>query len=95
MPAKLESEPPATARLARLNVTDGSLRVKVMLAVSPILRADLLLTIEMVGASVSMAMGVGSENIVLPLPAASVNELAATVIVPATVEFTAGVNVAV
>ena len=94
MPAKLESEPPVTARLARLNVTDGSLSVKVMLAVSPILSADLLLAIAIVGASVSMAMGVASEPAVLPLPAASVNELAATEMLPGVVELAAGVNVA-
>ena len=66
-----------------------------MVAVSPSLRAALLLAIVIVGASVSIAIGVGSENAVLPLPAASVNELPATEMVPGTVEFTAGVNVAV
>ena len=56
---------------------------------------ETLLPIEIVGATVSIAMGVGSENAVLPLPAASVKELAATEIVPGAVELTAGVNVAV
>ena len=59
------------------------------------MRADLSLAIAMVGASVSIASGVGSVNAVLPLPAASVNAFAITAIVPDDVELTAGVNVAV
>ena len=53
-PAKLESAPPATVILEEIKpVEAASLRVKVMVAVSPILRAVLLEAIVIVGATVS------------------------------------------
>jgi hypothetical protein len=53
-PAKLESAPPTTVILEEIKpVEAASLRVKVMVAVSPILRAVLLEAIVIVGATVS------------------------------------------
>ncbi len=53
-PAKLESTPPTTVILEEIQAVEAtSLRVKVKLAVSPILKAVLLETIVMVGAMVS------------------------------------------
>ena len=50
-PVKLESAPPTTVILEEIKpVEAASLRVKVMVAVSPILRAVLLEAIVMVGA---------------------------------------------
>ena len=50
-PVKLESAPPTTVILEEIKAVEAaSLRVKVMVAVSPILRAVLLEAIVMVGA---------------------------------------------
>jgi hypothetical protein len=72
-----------------------SLSVKVIVAVSPALRAVLLLEIKMVGAMVSIVSGVASEAAALALPAASVRPLAATETWPGVVDSAVGVNVAV
>ena len=93
-PLKPEIVPPVVVTSAWEKSTVESLRVKVIVAVSPLLRADLLLLIAIVGASVSIVIGVVSEPAVLPLPAASVNAFEATEIVPDTVELTVGVKVA-
>ena len=85
--------PTAVISAAEKSVAD-SLSVKVMVAFSPILRADLLLTIEIVGATVSMVIGVASDPATLALPNTSVKVLAATEIAPEAVELAAGVNVA-
>ena len=93
-PLKLESEPPETTTSAAEKSAEDSLSVKVMVAVSPLLRAALLLVIETVGATVSIEIGVESEPARLPLPAGSVKVLTATETVPGAVELALGVNVA-
>ena len=91
---KPDSVPPTAVMSLAVNWIVASLSVKVMVAVSPILRLALLLLIATVGAIVSIAIGVASEPATLPLPAVSVNALAATEMVPEAVEVAAGVNVA-
>ena len=87
--------PPVAVTSLDEKVVDDSLSVKVMVAVSPLLRDDLLLVMEIVGATVSIVIGVASEPATLPLPAVSVNVAAATEIDPGVVESASGVNVAV
>ena len=72
----------------------ASLKVKLMVAVSPALSADLLLVMASVGARVSMAM-VGVVPAPPLLPAASVYRLEATVMLALAVVPTVGVKVAV
>ena len=79
----------------RAKFVEASLSVNVIVAVSPALSADLLLAIETVGEMVSICIVGERELAVLPLPAVSVNVLAATEIEPAVVEVAVGVNVAV
>jgi len=91
---KLESVPPVMDISASINVEAGSLRVKVKLAVSPILKVLLLEAMVMVGATVSTVM----ESCVaagLLLPAASVKVLAPMLIVAVVVVLGDGVKVAV
>ncbi len=71
-----------------------SLRVKVMVAVSPIFKAVLLEAIVMVGAVVSTVMEIVFEGVLL-LPAASVKVLAATLMVAVVVLLVLGVKLAV
>ena len=73
---------------------EGSLSVNVIVAVSPALRADLLVATATVGATVSIEMDGDSAPAVLSLPAASVNVAAATETVPAAVDPAVGVKVA-
>ena len=75
-------------------VEAASLRVKVKVAVSPILKAVLLEAMVMVGAVVSAVMEIVLEA-VLRLPAPSVKVLAATLKVAVVVVFAVGVKVAV
>ena len=93
-PAKPESVPPATVTSDCVKSLEGSLSVKVMVAVSPILRAALLLTIVTVGAMVSIVIVGESAPAMLPLPAASKNALLATEIEPVVVELAFGVKIA-
>ena len=87
--------PPKTATSPSVNVVELSLSVKMIVAASPALSAALLLATPMVGAMVSIAIGVASEAAALALPAASVSPLAATETWPGVVDPTVGVNVAV
>ena len=73
---------------------EDSLRVKVMIAVSPNLRALLSEVIVMLGAMVSMLIE-SWEAAVLLLPALSVKVLASTLKVAGVVLFEVGVKVAV
>ena len=94
-PAKLESAPPTTVILEEIKAVEAaSLRVKVMVAVSPILKAVLFEAIVMVGATVSMLMESWVAAVLL-LPAASVKVAAATLKVAVVVLFAVGVKVAV
>ena len=93
--AKFESAPPTTVILEEIKAVEAtSLRVKVMVAVSPILKAVLLEAMVMVGAVVSTVMEIVLDA-VLGLPAPSVKVLAATLIVAVAVVFAVGVKVAV
>ena len=74
---------------------EASESVKVMVAVSPILRAALLVAIATVGAMVSMVIVGESDPAMLPLPAASKNALLAVVIDPVVVEPAFGAKMAV
>ena len=89
---KPERVPPVTATSATAKSVAGSLRVKVMVAVSPLLRAALLEEMATVGATVSMEIGGESAPVASPLPAASLKALIATEIAPGAVELAAGVN---
>ena len=75
-------------------VEAGSLRVKVMVAVSPEFKEVLLEAMIIVGAVVSTVMEIVLEAVLL-LPAASVKVLAATLKVAVAVVFEVGVKVAV
>ena len=55
-PVKAEREPPATVTSAEVKSVEGSLRVKVRVAVSPDFREDLLEVMRTVGITVSMVM---------------------------------------
>ena len=94
-PVKLESAPPAKVILEEIKaVEEASLRVKVMVAVSPILKVVLLEPMVMVGAVVSTVMEIVLEAVLL-LPAPSVKEPAATLMLAVVVMFAVGVKVAV
>ena len=94
-PVKLESVPPTTMILEEIKAVEAaSLRVKVMVAVSPILRAVLLEAMIMVGARVSTVMEIVLEAVLL-LPAPSVKVLAATLKVAVVVLVAVGVKVVV
>ena len=56
LPLRLLSVPPMVLMSPSINPVGSSLKVKVMVAVSPILRVDTLLVIASVGARVSMLM---------------------------------------
>ena len=75
-------------------VEAASLRVKVMVAVSPILKAVLSEAMVMVGAVVSTVMEIVLEAVLL-LPVPSVKVLAKTLKVAGAVLFAVGVKVAV
>ena len=92
---KPEIVPPTAATSASVKSVEDSLSVKVMVAVSPLLSADALLTMEIVGATVSTVSVGESWPARLGLPAASVNVLAATEIEPGVVELAVGVKTAV
>ena len=77
-----------------VKLEEASLRVKVMVAVSPILKAVLLEAIVMVGAAASTVME-SWEAAVLLLPALSVKVPAATLKVAVVVLVAVGVKVAV
>ena len=94
-PAKLEIVPPTAATSATVKSVEDSLSVKVMVAVSPLLSAAALLTMETVGATVSTVRVGESWPAMLGLPAASVNVPAATEIEPGVVELAVGVKRAV
>ena len=94
-PAKLESAPPTTVILEEIKaVEEASLRVKVMVAVSPDFKAEADEVIVMVGATVSTVMEIVLEAVLL-LPAVSVKVLAKTLKVASVVLFAVGVKVAV
>jgi len=87
--------PPTTVILEEIKaVEEASMRVKVMVAVSPILKVVLLEAIVMVGATVSTVMEIVLET-VLGLPAPSVKVLAKTLKVAAVVLLLVGVKIAV
>ena len=87
--------PPATVILEEIKaVKAGSLRVKVMVAVSPIFKAVLFVVIVIVGATVSTVIEIVLEA-VLALPAASMKVAAATLKVAVVVLVTVGIKVAV
>ena len=87
--------PPVTATSAAVKVVEVSLSLNVMVAVSPLLRVDVLLAMEMVGTTVSIERVGVSCPATFALPKASVNVLAAIEIVPAVVELAVGVKRAV
>ena len=93
-PRRFVSDPPVTVTLAAVKLVDASLSAKETVAVSPILRAGLLVAMTSVGAMVSIERGWASWPAMLPLPVVSVNALAATEIWPGVVEVTAGVKTA-
>ena len=78
-----------------VKLVDVSLSVNESVAFSPLLRLALFVVTVTVGAIVSMAIGADRAAATLPLPAVSVNVLAATEIEPAAIELAVGVNVAV
>ena len=87
--------PPATVIFEVIKAVEAaSLRVKVMVAVSPDLRVLLLELMVMVGAAVSTVTE-SWEAAVLLLPAVSVKVLAKTLIVAVVVVLADGVKVAV
>ena len=94
-PVKPEIVPPTAATSVAVKSVADSLSVKVIVAVSPLLRVALLLVIEIVGATVSIDIGVASEPATLALPAGSVKVAAATDTEPGVVDPAFGVNVAV
>ena len=94
-PLKLEIVPPTATTSAAVKDVDDSLSVKVMVAVSPALRAGVLLVMEIVGATVSTVSVGESWPATLALPAGSVNVPAGTEIEPGVVELAVGVKVAV
>ena len=87
--------PPATVILEEIKAVEaGSLRVKVRVAVSPILKVVLLELMVIVGERVSTVMEIMLEAM-LGLPAPSVKVAAATLIVAVAVVLAVGVKVAV
>ena len=93
-PAKLDKVPPTVVILPSTKVEEASLRVKVMVAVSPIFKAVLLEAMVMVGATVSTVMEIVLEAMLL-LPAPSVKVPTATLKVAVVVLVTVGIKVAV
>ena len=93
-PVNPDSAPPDTSTSATVNVVEGSLRVKVIVAVWPDRRAGMLDAIVMVGETVSMEIDGEIAPAVLSFPAASLNVAAATETVPGVVESAAGVKIA-
>ena len=93
-PVKPESVPPVTVTSLDVKVVDVSLSVKMIVEVSPALRAAAVVEIETVGAIVSIEIGVASAPAMLPFPAPSENDDAATERDPVAVEFAVGVKVA-
>ena len=87
--------PPETVTSTIAKSQDDSLNVNVIIAVSPLLRAALLLVITTVGATVSMEIDGDSVVMALALPAVSVKASGTTETEPATVELVVGVKVAV
>ena len=94
-PAKLESAPPTTLILEEIKAVEAaSLRVKVRVAVSPILKIVLSEAMVIVGAVVSTVTE-SCVAAVLLLPAASVKVFASTLKVAVAVLLLVGVKVAV
>jgi len=93
-PAKVDKVPPTVVILPSTKVEEASLRVKVMVAVSPIFKAVLLEAMVMVGATVSTVMEIVLEAMLL-LPAPSVKVPTATLKVAVVVLVTVGIKVAV
>ena len=86
--------PPTEIISTSLKVEEASLRVKVMVAVSPIFKAVLFEAMVMVGEVVSTVMEIVLEAVLL-FPAVSVKVPAATLIVAVAVLLAVGVKVAV
>ena len=98
LPAKLDSTPPETVTSATVNVVDASLRVKVIVVVSPAIKLVLFALTERVGAAVSTAIEtklLASDPSVFKLPAASVKIPLGKLTVPLAVLLIVGVNKAV
>ena len=93
-PAKPDKVPPAVVISVAVKSAEASLRLKVMVAVSPIFKAALLEVIVIVGATVSTVIE-SCVAAVLALPAASMKVPAATLKVAVVVVFAVGVKVAV
>ena len=94
-PAKLDSAPPNTVILEEIKAVEAaSVRVKVMVAVSPDFKAEVEELIVMVGVTVSMVIE-SWEAAMLGLPTASVKVLAKTLMVAVVVLLLVGVKVAV
>ena len=94
-PEKLESAPPTTVILEEIKAIEAaSLRVKVKLAVSPILKIVLSEAMVTVGETVSTLTESWVAALLL-LPAPSVKEPTATLKVAVAVLFADGVKVAV
>ena len=95
-PATPESVPPVTVTSPAAKLVLASLSVKVMVEVcEPPTEVGAAMMDRTVGATVSMVIGVARPPARLSLPAASVNELAATEIKPGAVELAVGVKIAV
>ena len=98
LPAKLEIVPPETVTSEAVKVVDASLRVKVIVVVSPTIKLVLLALTETVGATVSTTIEsklFASEPSEFALPAASMNTPLATLTTPLAVLFAVGIKVAV
>jgi hypothetical protein len=94
-PEKLEISPPTVVILEEIKAVEAaSLRVKVMVAVSPDFKAEVEELMVIVGATVSTVMEIGLAAVLL-LPAASVKVLAPMLIVAEVVVLGDGVKVAV
>ena len=90
--------PPETVTSEAVKVVDASLRVKVIVVVSPAIKLVLLALTETVGATVSTAIETklfASEPSALALPATSMNTPLATLTMPLAVLLAVGVKVAV
>ena len=91
---KLLTVPSIKVRSSTVNVVEGSLSVKVIVAVSPAFKAVLSLVIATVGRTESMVMGVARLPAVLSLPTESVKTPAATETEQGVMELVVGVNTA-
>ena len=87
--------PSIRVRSSTSKVVDASLRVNVIVAVSPAFKAVMSLVIATVGRTVSTAIGVASEPARFGLPSVSANAPTPTEMVPGVSESVAGVNTAV